>query len=162
MALLVDGSSVGTLVAPADAISADLAIEVTDIPVGGGSGSTASPAGSLALGLAGGGLELSLDDASVIYLSTGFVDFVFAGALASIDGQDLPFGLVIGDPVNISFSAQIAPGSIFDNGTYLTAFVAAGTGGVTGVAVPEPMSLLLLLPGLSLLVASRRPLSNRQ
>jgi hypothetical protein len=156
--LIVDGSVVETLVGPADTIFADLAVAVTDIPAGGGMGTiTSDPAGSFHLGLLTGGLTLDLEDAFVSYVSApGFFDLVYSGAAASIAGQDLPFGLEIGEPVTMSFSTIIDPDSLMAVGMYLEAFTASGTGEIMGEAVPEPASILLLLPGLALLLASRR------
>jgi len=154
---LIDGILAGpTLVAPTDILSADIEIDVVDIPVAGGTGVTPIPAGSFVLSLLTGGLDLILDDVAVDYLPTGFVDFVFSGALASVGSQDLPYGLEIGSEVTVSFSTQIASGSLVDDGTYLSAFSASGTGEISGAVVPEPASTLLLLTGLSLLLPLRR------
>ena len=155
--LLVDGALAGpTLLGPPEDISADIAIAVEKIPVGGGEGITLDPAGTFDLGLLTWGLALDLDGASVNFLPTGFVDLVYVGALASVAGQELPYGLEIGDDVTVSFSAQIAPGSLSAENGYLTSFTASGTGEISGEAVPEPTSLLLLLPGLAFLLVSRR------
>ena len=156
VALKVDGSLAGpVLVAPTDNISADLSIAVTNIPDTGGVGTFAAP-GSFDLGLLTGGLNLSLTQAAVEYLSTGFVDFVFAGAFASIDSQDLPYGLVIGEPVTLSFSAQVDPTSVTSSGGFLTGFTASGTGEVQGAVVPVPAALWLFGSGLIGLVGIAR------
>ena len=156
VALKVDGSLAGpVLVAPTDNISADLSIAVTNIPDTGGVGTFAAP-GSFDLGLLTGGLNLSLTQAAVEYLSTGFVDFVFAGAFASIDSQDLPYGLVIGEPVTLSFSAQVDPTSVTSSGGFLTGFTASGTGEVQGAVVPVPAALWLFGSGLIGLIGIAR------
>ena len=133
-------------------IYADIALgPVSGIPILGGPVNTGPDSGSFNLLIPGIGLALDLDDVSITYVPLGLVDFVFAGSLADIAGQSLPFGLTIGDPVAVSFSTQVIPGSITDNGTYITGFAASGTGEVRGdkvdEMVPEPSTLALLAMG---------------
>jgi hypothetical protein len=156
VSLYVDGSLAGpNLNAPADDISALLSISVTAISDTGGVGVFAAP-GSFDLGLNSGGLNLTLTQATVQYLPTGSVEFVFAGAFATIDGQDLPYGLVIGEPVTLSFSAQIDDGSLASSDGYLTGFTASGTGEVQGTVVPIPATVWLFGSGLLGLVRIAR------
>ena len=138
----INGSPVGTDV---DDIYADFDFgPVTGIPVGGGTVNTGPDSGVFEILIPGVGLALDLDDVSVTYLPLGSVDFVFAGSLAGISGQSLPLGLIIGDPVSVSFSAQINAGTISDDGTNITGFTAAGNGEVRGTLIPEPSALGLL------------------
>jgi len=154
--LRVDGSLAGpTMVDSPDVIFAQLAIAVKNIPASGGFGIT-DPVGSLDLGLNTGGLGLILEDASVQFLPTGSVDFIIAGSLASIVGQDLPYGLMIDDPVTVSFSTQITPGSLSVNplNNLIDGFTASGTGEISGAAVvPVPPAVWLLSSGLISLVS---------
>ena len=146
MVLSVDGVPVGPVLDNTDNISANMSIAVTDIPDTGGEGTFAAP-GSFDLGLLTGGLDLSLIDATLTYIG-GIVDFVFAGAIASIDSQDLPYGLVIGEPVTVSFSAQIDSNSLTSLDGFLTGFTASGTGEVQGTVVPVPAAVWLFGSGL--------------
>ena len=162
MDFLVDGSGVGSL---GSDIYLDLEIpEVTGLPLAGGSVITdGSPSGVLELLMPGVGLSLSLGAAEVSYLPAlgGTINFVFGGAVASIDGQSLPFGLIIGDPVSVSFSTQVVAGTLTHDGTYVTGFDSRGTGEVQGVAVPEPTTATLALGGLAILFSAYRKQRNR-
>jgi len=155
--LKVDANLAGpVLVAPTDNISAALSLAVTNIPAVGGIGITTAAPGSFDLELLTGGLNLSLTQATVQYVQTGFIDFIFSGAFASIDSQDLPYGLVIGEPVTLSFSAQVDSGSVTSSGDYLTGFTASGTGEVQGAVVPVPAAVWLFGSGLLGLVGMTR------
>lgn len=106
-------------------------------------------------------LALELTEAIVDYdvisipaFSTS-VRLTFIGAAAEIDSQALPFGLVLGEPVSVTFSMPTVT-SITQTGgpnSELTGFRAAGTGDIQGV--PEPASLGLLGMG-ALAIARRR------
>jgi hypothetical protein len=126
---------------------------VTGIPVGGGTVNSATN-GSLDLDLgAGEFLSLQLDSASVTYIpATGAVNYVFIGAAAAITGQNLPFGLTLGDPVSASFSTQTVE-PVSSSGGFVTVFTTAGTGEIQGV--PEPASLALLTLGALTLLRRR-------
>ena len=159
---LQDGSQLGVLTAPpagTDSIYLDLYIpEVVGIPEAGGSVTTdGDPAGTLELLIPGIGLSLELGEAEVIYVPAlgGSLRFVFAGAVADIVAQSLPFGLEIGDPVSVSLSTQMDNSTFTSNGTYLTGFSSSGTGEITGIAIPEPHALLLLT-GCALLTLGKR------
>jgi len=124
-------------------ISIDLSIPgVTDIAIGGDTVVSAT-GGTLDLSLPSGDfLSLDLDEVTITYLDLGFVSFAFGGSIAGIDSQMLPAGLVLGDPTTISFSTTI--GSQTDDGTNLLTFSATGTGGIEGLAIPEPATITLL------------------
>ena len=110
----------------------DLVIpDVLSIPVGGGS-VTSAVGGIMDLEFGGTDhLYLDLDDVTVSYVDAiGLFQIAFGGSVATIFGQSLPYGLVMGDPVTASFSTQLS--SSTDDGVYLTSFTAAGTGEVTG------------------------------
>jgi len=67
--------------------------------------------------------------------------------LASIADQNLPYGLVIGDPVTLSFSTQIT--SINSGSNFLTSFTAAETAEISGIAhTPVPPAVWLFGSGL--------------
>ena len=145
--LLVDGLPAGATLD--NNIFVDLSIAVSGIPTGGGAGITTNPVGSLDLSLGTGSLGLTLNEVFVNYLPipAGFADVVFASASASIDGQDLPYGLVIGDTVTLSFSTQIT--RINSDSNFLTSFTAAGTGEISGIAhAPVPPAVWLFSSGL--------------
>jgi len=161
MDFLVDGSSVGSLGAD---IYLDLEIpEVIDLPLAGGSVTTdGSPSGVLELLMPGIGLSLALGEAEVVYLPAlgGSVNFVFAGAIATISAQSLPHDLLIGDPVSVSFSTQLVAGTLSHDGTYVTGFDSRGTGEVHGtvtfIPIPEPTSLCLTGLAIGLFTVYRR------
>lgn len=129
--------------------------DLFNIPVGGGQVLSAA-GGNFDLQLGGGEhLTLTLQEAQVSYTSFfGTIDFVFAGSAANINSQNLPAGLTVGEPVSVSFSTRVTPGSVTDDGTYLTAFEASGTGEIQ--AIPEPASLSLLALGAVALLRRRR------
>lgn len=156
----IDDSTNTTIGSVTSNLTLNLSIPgVLNIPVAGGS-VFSSTGGTFDLDFGGGDfLSLSLGSAGITYqkIVAGPLQFkfVFAGAVASIVGQHLPFQAVIGDPISVSFSTQINPGSIHDNGSYLTAFTASGTGEVRSDQysyVPEPATIgLLALGGLALI-----------
>lgn len=128
---------------------------VTGLPVGGGS-VISGPGGTLDLGLPGAdGLSLLLEPATVGYINAGFVHFTFAGTVATISGQMLPDGLVLGDPVSVSFSAQVKAGTLNTASGFVVGFEAAGTGELAGTAIPEPSTCLLGVLGILALGLSR-------
>ena len=107
-------------------------------------------------------LALNVDEVTVTFLDTGVAQFVFGAEVTSdIFDQDLPYGLEMGTPVEVSFSANVAEGTYSDDGFFITGFDASGTGEMTGPLVPEPTSAALILSGIALLVSTRRSKLNR-
>ena len=101
------------------------------------------------------GLLLSIQTVTVTYADiAGIVQFTFAGAVASVDDQNLPFGLQVADPVTVSLSSQVVPGSMNIDGDFIYGFQAFGTGEFDAAAVPAPGAAALL--GMSGLVMTRR------
>jgi hypothetical protein len=93
-------------------------------------------------------LLVDLEDVTFTYIDIlNMVQFTFGAAISDSIAQNLPFGLVMGDPVTVSFSAQVVPGTKIDNGTDITGFEASGTGEFRGPAIPEPTAALLLVLG---------------
>ena len=125
----------------------DLVIPGVDpIPVGGGAVGTA-PGGKLDLDLGGAGfLSLTLGPATVSFLDLGVLQFAFAASEATVDGQSLPDGVLLADPISVSFSTSVD--GFADDGSFLTSFIASGTGEINGGIVPEPTSLAAALLGL--------------
>jgi hypothetical protein len=100
---------------------------------------------------------VDLDEVSITYLDVlGVVQFTFGAAVSDVFAQNLPLGLVMGDPVTVTFSAQVVPGTLTDNGSVVTGFDLFGTGSIQGPAVPEPGTCLLAALGLVAGIARRR------
>ena len=159
----VDGTPVFSLLGPplgTDPISIDIHLPgIPPIPAGGGMVTTTGiPAGIFdlftkgtapAIGLA---LDLGTVDISYFPISSS-LSFVFAGSVASIVDQDLPFGLIIGEPVTVTLSTQTS--AVTTDGGFVTSFTASGTGEIRGV-VPEPSTLALAVLALLGLAAYGR------
>ena len=108
----------------------------------------------------GWGLAVDVDNLEVIYSDLGIIEFVFGGAVGEIFFQNvpsLPPGTFVDNPITISFAAQVAPGSVTNDGTFLTGFTATGAGTIQGNLVPEPATscLFFLAASLGLLRRSR-------
>jgi hypothetical protein len=103
-------------------------------------------------------LLVDLEEVTVTYIDfLGIVQFTFAAAISDDFAQNLPFGLAMDDPVTVSFSAQIDPGTRTTGAGLITGFEASGTGEIAGPAVPEPASgLLLMLGALAIASVARR------
>lgn len=145
MTFIKDGVLLGTLT---QNIYADIAINgVSSIPITGGTVySTAGGFFDLLTSSTGWGLELDVATGfEVIYNGTS-VNFLGSGLASNILAQSLPFGLAIGDPVQISFSTGNLS-NVTSSGGYLTGFHSSGTGEVSG-RVSEPTILLLMGTGL--------------
>lgn len=100
-------------------------------------------------------LRLDTSTVTVTYINaTSQVHFVFGGAVAAVNSQNLPYGLQIGDPVTVSFSSQVT--SKTAAGGFVTSFLADGTGEINGELVPEPATCLLAVLGLAGAMAGRR------
>jgi hypothetical protein len=152
--IFVDGSPVASY---STDVSADVYIpDVTPIPVGSGvtNITTVGNPGffDVLFGtspLASEFMLVDLDEVSITYLDVlGVVQFTFGAAVSDVFAQNLPLGLVMGDPVTVTFSAQVVPGSLTDNGSVVTGFDLFGTGSIQGPAVPEPGTCLLAALGL--------------
>lgn len=93
-------------------------------------------------------LRLELNDVTITFLDqSNMVQFVFGAAVASSTSQNLPFGLVAEEPITVSFSAQIEPGSLTEAGGFVTGFLASGSGEIR--AVPEPATVGLAVLALA-------------
>jgi hypothetical protein len=90
-------------------------------------------------------LRLDTSSVTVTYANvTSTIQFVFGGALVAIDGQNLPFDLVAGNPVTVSFSTKLDAGSKTASSGIVTGFTSSGTGEINGQAVPEPATCVLV------------------
>lgn len=105
-------------------------------------------------------LILDIQTVSVTYIDiAGIAQFTFAGAVASAFAQNLPFGLQVADPVTVSLSAQVIPGTLTSGGGFITGFQGFGTGEFNANAVPAPGAAALL--GMGALAMPRRRRSAR-
>ena len=123
-------------------IALDLSIPgVTGISAGGDQ-VLSDPGGSLDLSLpAGDFVSLTLDEVTVTFISTAFVQFSFAGSVAGVDGQSLPAGLALNSPVSVSFSTTID--TLTTAGGIVETFTASGTGEIEDL-IPEPTAASLI------------------
>ena len=162
MTFLSNGTPVGTIVSN---ISLDLLIpDVTGLLATPSSSQTIVTPGTtpgyldLLIGtspLAAQYLAVNLASVSVTYIDVAStIQFAFVGATASLSGSVLPFGLSAGNPVTVSFSVQIDPGSLTSDGGLITGFTASGTGEVR--AIPEPAALAPLAVAGLMLTRRRR------
>jgi hypothetical protein len=151
MNFLVDGSPAGPILT--SDIFADLYIpNVFNIPEAGGVVQSSGPFPVFGFDVltSGGAGGVGLQFSEPVQITWDGTALTVGGSArtTSLTGQNLPYGLVLGTPVDISFSSN----TFGDFGTgdgYLTRFTASGTGEVDGpLAVPEPMSLMLLGFGL--------------
>lgn len=102
-------------------------------------------------------LALDVDDVTITFIDTGLAQFVFGAEVTSdVFDQDLPYGLEIGTPVEVSFSANVLEGTFTDDTVDITYFEAFGTGEFTGPFIPEPSSIALLALGAFGLTLRRR------
>lgn len=100
-------------------------------------------------------LLVDLGSVSVTYTDIlGQVRFVFGAAISSTFAQNLPFGVVLEEPITVSFSAQVNPGSLTSAGGFITGFTASGTGEFQ--AVPAPGAALVAGLGAAGALARRR------
>ena len=160
----VDGSSVGSL---SSDVSLDVFIpDVTGISAAANTVDVQTTPGNpgffdLLIGtspLASEFLLLDLEEVTITYLDVlGLVQFTFGAAITSTFAENLPFGLDMEDPVTVSFSAQVVPGTLTDNGTDITGFEATGTGEIRGpgTVIPEPATCVLAAFGVLGTLATR-------
>ena len=159
---IVDGTKVLGLNAGVDGPPLDMNLiipGVSNLPVGGGTVTSAAD-GILSLALPDGDyLDLKLGAAEVIYVSVNTLQlhFVLAAGSASVLGQLLPIEGELEDLISISFSTNIDNNTLTDNGSYITGFEANGTGEIEGHLVPEPSTICMLgIGALSLLLIRRK------
>lgn len=142
MHFLQNGWLVGSLTSD---IWADIALAVSGIPAGGGTGTGTGGIFDLltqpACTVGCWGLALDVGETQVTY-NAGAVSVTGSGTVSSVFAQNLPFGITIGQPIVFSFSANILDGTLTTGENVVTGFSARGTGEVTGV--PEPGLVLLL------------------
>jgi hypothetical protein len=162
----VDGMPVGSLLTD---ISADIFIPgLTGIPSGANqfvmpttSGDPGffdlligtSPLASQFLLVDLGEVEITYDD------DLGVAQFLLGAAVSDVFAQNLPFGLVVDEPLTVSFSATVVPGTLTEFSGFIDGFSATGIGEISeqGAAViPEPAAALLLALGCGALLAQRR------
>ncbi len=137
----------------ADVVLADLYVPgVNNIPAAGGA-VTSTGGGVMDLLFADGStlLKLTLDEVRVFY--SGNQLFIAAGGNAtSIDGQNLPSGLVMQFPVSVAIISTTFTSFALDaSNQYVDSFDAIGVGDIRGV--PEPASIFALLSALAAGVA---------
>lgn len=160
---IVDGTTVGQL---SNDISIDVYIpDVLNIPSNSGAATIINTTGNpgyfdLLIGtspLASQYLLVDLATVAITYIDVaGMIQFTFGGAVATAFSQNLPYDLVIGDPVTVSFSAQIDPGSRTTDGGFVTGFTASGTGEYQGTVVPTPGAVALMALGVPAVIRRRR------
>ncbi|MCH7751676.1 MAG: hypothetical protein IH898_05920 [Planctomycetes bacterium] len=108
-------------------------------------------------------LRLATDEVTIGYINaSSTVQFLFGAAVASVGSQALPFGLQIGDPVTVSFSTRVNPGTKTSDGGIVTGFTASGTGEVSGEAIPEPSTCLLAVLTVAATLFARSGSAGRQ
>ena len=148
VSFLVDGNLVGNVLTTN--IWADVSTTVAGpIPVGGGMVATNGGIFDILTnnGSPGWGLALNLADGQLTY-NNGTMSFVGSANVAAIFNQNLPFGLIIGQPIDVAYSINNLVTT--SAGGFLTSATGAGTGEITGqTVVPEPASILLLGSGLA-------------
>lgn len=157
----VDGSNVGSLTSN---ISLDVKIpDVTGIPSGAGTVHNISTPGNpgffdLMIGSPlSEFLLVSLDTVSITYVDVAnIVQFNFGAAVSSVFAQNLPFGLLAGEPITVAFSAQVVPGSLTSAGGFVTGFRASGTGQYNAPVIPEPATCLMAACGLVAFAVRRK------
>jgi len=93
------------------------------------------------------GLALSVTGWKATYVPSGGLFLFGSGVAASIDSQDLPFGLPDAEaPVQFSFTSLLVNPS--QENSVLTGFSTSSAGQVTTALVPEPSTAGLFTAGL--------------
>jgi hypothetical protein len=159
----VDGSLVGSLT---NDISLDVYIpDVTGISSAAGTVYNVNTPGNpghfdLLMGtspLASEFLLVDLSEVNVTYVDVAnIVQFTFGAAVSDVFAQNLPFGLLAGEPVTVTFSAQIVPGTRTTSGNIVSGFSASGTGQYNAPVVPEPTTCALAALGLVAIAVRRK------
>ncbi|KAA0214517.1 MAG: hypothetical protein DYG94_10290 [Leptolyngbya sp. PLA3] len=102
-------------------------------------------------------LLVDVSSVAITYIDVaGILQFTFGGAVADSFAQNLPYGLMVGNPLTVSFSAQIDQGTLTSDGGFITGFRASGTGEFRGEAVPTPGSIALVALGVPAVIRRRR------
>lgn len=159
MDFFIDGALVGSL---SSNIYADVALfGVGHIPVGGGSAQVQGGGFDLLMKSTVPAFGLSLNINSLTLSYTGN-QLALSGVTSSVElfKQSLPFNLLIGEPIQVLFILGTLT-NVQSNGVWLTDFQGSGTGTVTGTALPEPATLLMLGAGiLGVSLRARRQRAN--
>lgn len=144
-------------------IFADVGLSIPPIPMGGGLVTNPLPAGIFDLLTSsiapGWGLAINIEEVQVSYTDLGFIQFVFGGAIGNIFDQNLPSippNTFVGNPVTVSFAAQVSSDSVTNDGTFLTGFTATGAGTIQGNLVPEPATCSLIFLATSAMLFRRQ------
>jgi PEP-CTERM motif len=160
MNFFIDGALVGSL---SSNIFADVGLfGVGDILVGGGTAQVEGGTFDVLTknAVPGFGLALNLKSLTLTYAGNQLALSGFTSA-TEIFRQSLPFNLRIGEPIQVLFILGTLS-NVRDNGQFLTAFTGSGTGTITGTALPEPATLLMLGAGiLGVSLRARRRASGR-
>ncbi|MCL4219783.1 MAG: hypothetical protein KJZ65_00295 [Phycisphaerales bacterium] len=102
-------------------------------------------------------LLVDVSSVTVTYIDVaGIIQFTFGAAVADSFAQNLPYGLIVGQPLTVSFSAQIDPGTLTSAGGFITGFHASGTGEFRGLEIPTPGSIALVALGVPAVIRRRR------
>lgn len=102
-------------------------------------------------------LLVDVSSVTVTYIDVaGIIQFTFGAAVADSFAQNLPYGLIVGQPLTVSFSAQIDPGTLTSAGGFITGFRASGTGEFRGLEIPTPGSIALVALGVPAVIRRRR------
>lgn len=158
-----DDLPLGVLASPPHALSFELNVlgvpNIAMPPLNDSTFVTAPQGGTFKLTInANTALELSLETVEIIYtrISAGSfqANFLFTGTVGSITGQALPFGIVLAEPVSLSFNVQ--QDSYSELGGYLKSFAGGGVGAISAQTIPEPSSMLIAGLGSLLAVAAVR------
>jgi hypothetical protein len=96
------------------------------------------------------GLALDISGGTVTATDNGVAIIALGSLVGSIFSQNLPFGLMIGEPITVGFNLNyvLPTGVGFGSGEELPGFSAQGTADINGEAVPEPGTYALMGAGL--------------
>ena len=150
---LVNGAVAGV---DTTGVTLDLSIPgVLNLPAAGGS-VTSALSGDLDLAFGGGYyLSLTLQSATVTNIPlTETLNIIFVASASTLDGQQLPYGITIAEPISVSFSTHTTE-PVSQSGNHITVFRSSGTGEISGTPEPATMSLLAI-GGMTILMRRRR------